>query len=766
MQTKQQTNREILRRYFGQPDTLPDAVRSMLVSAWGEEPPQLYAMADLDSGLRQTERWVILGRQEVALAQRDPSGNGRPEYTLLRFPRAAVRDVREEPGLSSTTVTLLGAPDDPPLAVFRFSYRQRGVIGAILFVLKQQTEGRELHPEEADSFYAETVAEPVRTRQGAVTRGKFSVVWRLVGYLVPYRWSFLVGLIAAAAFTALTLAPPMLTRNLIDDVINPVIYEGLAHAEAYRMGWIILGLLIGIYLLREVFLWLRLRCLTIVGEKVARDLRRNLYDHIHNLSIGFFSRNQTGSIISRVNSDTDRIWDFIAFGVAELLLSALMLVGLSVVLLFLDWKLALVLILPVPLIFAFIYYMGRKLHRIFLRIWHKWSEMTAVLSDTIPGIRVVQAFNQGDHERDRFNRRNEAVLDEAILVSKVWTSHWPVIFFALNVMTILVWAFALPRLLGGPDLSPSLTPGTFLAFLLYMGMFVGPLEQFGFLTRMINRSISSAHRVFEVLDTEPEVVSQPNAKKLSPISGYIRFEDVTFGYDPVRQILKGISFEVEPGEMIGLVGPSGAGKTTVVNLIARFFDVNSGSIQVDGEPIAALDLGHYRSQIGMVMQDPYLFHGSILENIRYGLHDANLEKVIGAARAANAHDFILKLPHGYDTAVGERGHTLSGGERQRISIARAILHNPRILILDEATSSVDTETERKIQEAIDRLVAGRTVFAIAHRLSTLARASRLFVMKDGLIVEMGKHEELLQNPDGVYTRLHKMQRELHEMYAV
>jgi ATP-binding cassette subfamily B protein len=266
--------------------------------------------------------------------------------------------------------------------------------------------------------------------------------------------------------------------------------------------------------------------------------------------------------------------------------------------------------------------------------------------------------------------------------------------------------------------------------------------------------------VFEVLDTEPEVRDVAEPVRLEPVHGRVTFEQVTFGYDGVRQVLRGVSFEVTPGELIGLVGPSGGGKTTIVNLIARFYDVTGGAILIDGVDIRRLDTGHFRRQIGMVLQDPYLFHGTVLDNIRYGLPDAPLAQVIAAAQAANAHDFITKLQHGYDTVVGERGHTLSGGERQRVSIARAILHNPRILILDEATSSVDTETEREIQEALERLVAGRTVFAIAHRLSTLRKASRLFVIEEGRLVEHGTHAELLQRSEGMYRRLYEMQLQL------
>jgi ATP-binding cassette subfamily B protein len=293
-----------------------------------------------------------------------------------------------------------------------------------------------------------------------------------------------------------------------------------------------------------------------------------------------------------------------------------------------------------------------------------------------------------------------------------------------------------------------------------MTMFIAPIDIIGQMARIMNRATSSAHRIFEVLDTQPQVVDQKHAIRLEPVEGRVTFEDVTFGYDGVRQVVRGISFDVEPGEVIGLVGPSGGGKTTVTNLIARFYDVTGGRVLIDGVDLRDLDTGHYREQLGMVLQDPYLFHGSVIDNIRYGMPDADPERVIEAAIAANAHDFLCKLPDGYDTMVGERGHTLSGGERQRISIARAVLHDPRILILDEATSSVDTETEYKIQEALDRLVADRTVFAIAHRLSTLRRADRIFVIDEGRLTEHGTHLELMAKPEGTYRRLCELQQEL------
>ncbi len=759
-------NRRIIGRYGDQPEAMPAAARERFEAAWQGRPVQLYALADLDDSMRLARVWLALGPEQVGLLEENADGRFGEVQTIAR---TKIKHVREIPSISCATVLLMGQPDQPALAVLRYSFRQQAAMGPILFILRQQTEGNALRvPEDqADAIYAENMASSIRKAQSSVTKDKMAIVWRLLSYLKPYRKQFTFGILAAALLTAVSLAPPYLTGLLIDEVVMPLKKGAVEPQTAYRTALGILAVIVAAFLAQTFFLWVRLRTTTTVGEYVARDLRRNIYEHLQKLSVNYFSNHQTGGLITRVSSDTDRIWDFIAFGVTELTLSLLMVIGLSAVLIALDWRLGLILVLPMPLVFFFIYVMGRRLHAIFMRVWQKWSNMTAVLSDTIPGIRVVKAFNQENYECRRFDERNVSVTDEAVHINKVWSTRWPFITLTLGIMTILVWLFGLPRMLGaGPDGQVTLAPGVFVSFLLYMGRFIGPIEAFGFLTRMINRSLSSAHRVFEVLDTEPEITTPRAAKKLEPLRGRITFEEVTFGYDPVRQILKGISFDVEPGEMIGLVGPSGAGKTTVINLIARFFDVSTGAIRIDGVNIQDLDLGHYRRQIGIVMQEPYLFHGSILENICYACRETDAGEVIAAAKAANAHDFICKLPNGYDTIVGERGHTLSGGERQRVSIARAILHNPRILVLDEATSSVDTETERKIQEAIERLISGRTVIAIAHRLSTLRRAHRLFVLKEGKMAESGSHEELLKKPSGLYEKLYRMQRELHEMRAI
>ncbi len=750
-----QTNqdRQIIRRYLDQPDRLPDDLRERIVAASDGEPVEMYALVDLDPSLRLTESWLALGPTRITSAERD--GNG---WKLNSFSRSDVSRVHESVGLSGSALAFLGSPDAPPLGVVRFTQRQRRAVENIRFAVEQGAVRADRSGKlSADDRYAESVAGPVREAQALVSGSKASVLFRLLTYLRPYRRQVTLGFAAATVITLVSLVPPWLAGTLIDNVVRPVQTGVLDRERGLLLAWICVSAMALVYVIRQANAVVRLRLMSVLGEWVARDLRTELYSHLQRLSLAFFGRKKTGSLITRVSSDTDRLWEFLAFGVVDVSLSLVMLLGLSAVLLALDWKLGLIMVLPVPLFCWSIYRHGERMNRLFVRAWRKWSKVTDVLSDTIPGMRVVKAFSQEEQESVRFNRRNEDVTEEYNRIHHMWTTFWPGLMLAVHGTTVLVWLFAVPRLIGAGDGSATLTAGTFVSFLLYATMFVQPIEVIGQMARTVNRATSSAHRVFEVLDTEPDVVDRPRATRLEPVRGQVTFRDVTFGYDGVRLVLKGVSFEVEPGEMIGLVGPSGGGKTTVTNLIARFYDVTSGAVRIDGVDVQDLDSTHYRKQIGMVLQDPYLFHGTVGENIRYGLPDASLEDVVRAAKAANAHDFIVKLPHGYDTVVGERGQTLSGGERQRVSIARAILHDPRILILDEATSAVDTETERKIQQAMDRLVAGRTTFAIAHRLSTLHRASRLFVIKDGRLVESGTHRELVERADGVYRRLYELQ---------
>ena len=753
MPVRADRDRAILGRYTDQPARMPIEIREEIERRFGDKPVQLYAHVDLDASLRLNDAWLALGPEHVAVVRPDSSG---PKVTVVE--RSRIEEVKEDPGLSCNVLTILGSPDEPPLVQVRYSHRQRRAVELIRFVLDTSLPAARSSEAHGDDVYAAAVAGPVREAQALVAKTEHAVLWRLLGYLRPYRLQVAIGLLAAMTITGLSLVPAWLAGYIVDEVVRPA-HEGTVTVDqASELAyWAVVAIALSL-LVKAGASWVRLRFMSVLGECVARDLRTQLYEHLQTLSLAFFSRKKTGSLITRVSSDTDRLWDFLAFGVIDVSLSFVMLAGLGVVLIGLDWRLGLVMTLPVPLLVWFIFAHGQTMEGYFLRAWRRWSRLTDVLSDTIPGVRVVKAFNREQEETARFERRNLDVMAEFNAIHRVWTRFWPLLTLAINGMTVAIWVLALPRLLG--TAAPVLSAGKFVSFLLYTGMFVGPIEVIGQMARVMNRATSSAHRIFEVLDTEPEVVDVPKAVQLEPVEGRIAFEDVTFGYDGVRPVLKSVRFDIAAGEMIGLVGPSGGGKSTIANLIARFYDPIGGRVLIDGTDLRQVDQGHYRRQVGMVLQDPYLFHGSVLDNIRYGMPQAPLSAVIDAAQAANAHDFICRLPHGYDTVVGERGHTLSGGERQRVSIARAILHDPRILILDEATSAVDTETERKIEEAMHRLIGGRTVLAIAHRLSTLRRADRLFVVEDGEITECGTHAELLANPKSTYKRLCDMQREL------
>lgn len=757
MQRKlRKTDQEIIRRYTDQPVRLPRLLRERIERDWNGDAVQLYALADIDASMQLTQTWLCLGPGQIAIARR--TGD---KYVIDYIDRSRITGLSERRGLSCSVLTLLGAPDEPALAALRFTHRQRVTMENIRFVLDEALEGRLVPADDADFDYVDGLAKPIRDAQALVASRQAGVLWRLLTYLRPYARQVSIGMSAAALITVLSLAPPFIAGRLIDRVIEPVQTGSMSLADGTRIAWLAVAAMALVHVLKQACSWIRLRVMSVLGELVARDIRTQLYEHLQNLSVAFFSRKKTGSLITRVSADTDRLWEFLALGIIDVSLSILLLLGLGAVLLYLDWRLGLIMTLPVPLLCWAIFAHGERLNALFLRAWRKWSDVTDVLSDTIPGMRVVKAFHQEEREKTRFNARNHAVTEEFNRIHHQWTSFWPALLLAIHAMTVGVWAFALPRMLGSGEADVvMLSAGTFVSFLLYMTMFVAPIEIIGQMARITNRATSSAHRVFEVLDTEPEVVDKSEPVQVDTIRGHIAFDHVTFGYDGVRQVIRGVSFEVLPGEMIGLVGPSGGGKSTLVNLLARFFDVTGGCITVDGVDLRDLDTGSYREQVGMVLQDPYLFYGTVAENIRYGVPGASEERIVEAAIAANAHDFICKLEHGYDTLVGERGHTLSGGERQRVSIARAVLRDPKLLILDEATSSVDTETERKIQEALDRLTAGRTVIAIAHRLSTLRRADRIFVVEDGRITEQGSHGALLADAAGTYRRLYDMQRDL------
>ncbi len=587
---------------------------------------------------------------------------------------------------------------------------------------------------------------------------KRKMFFRLLTYLQPYWHVATIAMIIMFVFIGIRLVPMYLRKSLFDDVLIPGT-TGQAPPNFRLLVYLVFGM-IGVNILATVLGAGRGYMMAWVGQRITLDLRDKVYSHLHMLSLNFFSQRETGVIMTRVTRDVERLQEFISRGFPEMATDAFMIIAMGAVMFRENWWLALLTLIPMPMLVVLTFYFGHKMHKVFHIVWKRWAEISGILADTIPGVRVVKAFVREKHEISRFNDKAYELFEGEMNAAKLYTVFRPLMGFLTFIGTIIIW------FVGGREvlINPEFTIGTLALFQSCMMQFYMPVQSLARLNERFQHAATSAERVFEILDHKPEIADKEDAIELPDIKGNIQFDNVTFSYDGEQNVLENVSFEVQPGEMMGLAGHTGAGKTTLINLICRFYDVNKGAILVDGHDIRDVKIDSLRSQIGVVLQNPFLFNGSVAENISYGKPGATMREIIAAAKAANAHDFIMNFPDGYDTIAGERGERVSGGERQRISIARAILKDPKILILDEATSSIDTETESKIQEALGRLIKGRTVFAIAHRLSTLKHSNRLLILEKGKLAEIGTHNELI-DMDGIYAKLCRMQTELSSIRA-
>ncbi|MFZ3285392.1 MAG: ABC transporter ATP-binding protein [Telluria sp.] len=572
-------------------------------------------------------------------------------------------------------------------------------------------------------------------------------LFRLWRFARPYRGQLLLGFILMLLSTAAHMIPPYLTMPLMDEVLIP--YQNGQQIDPMLVV-MYMGGLFGSALLAWILGWAMTYVLALVSERIGADLRSTTYEHLLKLSLEFFGGKRTGDLMARIGSGSDRICVFLSLHLLDFASDVLMIIMTGVILCSINPWLAVITLVPLPFIAWMIHIVRDRLRTGFEKIDRVWGEVTNVLADTIPGIRVVKAFAQEKREASRFreaNRHNLAVNDK---LNKVWSVFSPTVSFLTELGLLVVWSFGIWQVSKG-----EITVGVLSAFIAYSSRFYGRLDSMSRIVSITQKSASAAKRIFDILDHVSSVPEPQNPVKLGRIEGRIDLREVGFRYGN-RAVNRGITLNIKAGEMVGLVGHSGSGKSTLVNLICRFYDVSEGAILLDGVDIRSFALSDYRRNIGLVLQEPFLFFGTIAENIAYGKPEATREEIIASARAAHAHEFILRLPQGYDSMVGERGQGLSGGERQRISIARALLIDPRILIMDEATSSVDSETEKEIQKALDNLVQGRTTIAIAHRLSTLQRADRLVVLDRGVVVEEGSHDQLMAR-QGAYFRLYEAQ---------
>ena len=565
---------------------------------------------------------------------------------------------------------------------------------------------------------------------------------RLLEHLKPYRFRLFVAAICTALASAGTVVLPWIIKDLVDQV--------LSEKDAEKLTYIALSVVV-IFLFRGFFFYGQSYLISYVGQRVVIDIRREVFKKIQRLSMAFYDKNKTGTIMSYVTNDVNALQTGLVDNIVEMITESVILIASIVAMIYLDWKLFLFSLCTFPVVIMFIDFFGKKIRASGSRIQGATADLTSILQEVVSSARVIKSFVREAYEIDRFEAQNMHNFRAQMKYVKLSATLTPTIEFVAAIgVTMILW-FG-----GNSVIDGDITAGALVAFLTYAVNISNPIKRLSKVIANIQRALAAADRVFDVLDLPELIQNKPNAQVLPHVKGNVSFNNVSFAYNTDEPILDNVSFSATPGQVVALVGPSGAGKSTVASLLPRFYDVTGGSIVIDGLDIREVTMESLREQVGIVPQETMLFNGSVYDNILYGRLDATEEEVMAASKAANAHNFITELPNGYDTQLGDRGVNISGGQRQRIAIARAILKNPQILILDEATSALDTESERVVQEALDRLMVGRTSFVIAHRLSTIKNADKILVMEKGKIVEEGNHDELMAK-DGLYAHLYQIQ---------
>lgn len=565
---------------------------------------------------------------------------------------------------------------------------------------------------------------------------------RILSYIKPYMHRLLFAMVCTIMAAAGNLYIPWIIKDMIDEV--------LADKNGTMLNWIAASI-IAIFIVRGLFWYGQNYLMSYVGQSVIIDIRAAVFKKLQRLSVSFYDKNKTGTIMSYVTNDVNALQSAMVENTIEMITEGFILIGSVVAMIYLDWRLTLFTVCTFPVVLWFMEFFGKKIRKTGGRIQECTADITSVLQESVASARVIKSFVREDYEVDRFDVENKANFRANMKNAQLMATLTPVVELVAAIgVTMIIWY-------GGNNvINGTITAGSLVAFLTYAVNISNPIKRLTRVIGNIQKALAAAQRVFMIIDMPEEIAESRDAKQLPEVSGKVEFQNVSFAYNDKGNVITDLSFSVKPGEVIAIVGPSGAGKSTIANLLPRFYDVNKGDIKIDGHSVREVTLDSLREQVGIVPQETMLFNGSVYNNILYGRLDATKEEIEAAAKAANAHDFIMQLTDGYETKLGDRGVNLSGGQRQRIAIARTILKNPRILILDEATSALDTESERVVQEALDRLMVGRTSFVIAHRLSTVKNADKILVLEKGNLVESGTHDELLAL-DGLYAHLYKIQ---------
>jgi len=743
--------------------TLPEEIKEKIAHLLGDSEIQLSVHSDLSPDGTMGTQWLVSTKEKVYVLSPDSGKIGIEKDIDVKN----IVEVKAEALVGNGC--LIANVGGEYVPVIRYTNAMSKEFGHAARRLDALAKGEDAPKPSEDDFTRRCpkCAFPLETGSqvcpNCVNRAR--AMRRLLQYVVPYKKLTILAGCLMLATQLMQLAPPKLTQILVDSVFRRAepfkghVPGALRGDLLHLLGLIVLAL-IGTRIVSMVTGIFQSRLTAYLGSRMIHDIRMQLYSALERLTMAFYDKRQTGAVISRVSQDTGALQEFLAFDIQYIASNMLLLVFVLIIMFQQNWRLAALTILPAPFASFAAMVIFTRLRWVFRRVWHRWSKLHSVMSDSLQGLRVVKAFAQEEKEVGRFERRSHNLYMASMQAEQTWATLLPILWFVLTSGQFIVWYAG-----GIGVIDFGVTTGTLIMFIGYIGMLYGPLQVVTRMWDWIGRCLAASERVFEIMDSQREETDPENQVRMPDIAGRVKFNKATFGYDKNHPVLHEIELDVAPGEMIGLVGHSGAGKSTMINLLARFYVAQEGSVEIDGTDIRHMHLEDLRRQIGIVPQESYLFSGTIMENIAYSKPNATPEEIIRAAKAANAHDFIVNFPDGYETQVGERGQSLSGGERQRIAIARAILHDPKVLILDEATSSVDTATEKQIQEALARLVKNRTTFAIAHRLSTLMNADRLLVLEKGKQAELGTHDELVEK-GGTYAKLVQMQSELSKTVAL